>query len=234
MNVTTEGAVVENVRITNGTIVVSARNVTLRNIDAVGARVQSRSTGLVVENAEFVPNGPTSARDPEVIGVGGYTLRNSVIDGYAEGARVGGKGSGAGPVRVENSYIRIVAPSSCTDWHGDGIQGYDGNALTVRNTTILLEERSGCGGTAPFFYPRNQGNTSVDIDGLIVKGGGYPFRNGMPGSIKNLNVVDGSWGYGPVEVNCPVLSTWQAQVVKLDSSGQPVPVRTLQCSGTGI
>ncbi len=52
--------------------------------------------------------------------------------------------------------------------------------MTLRNTTLDLDI-TGCGGTAPFFYPSGQDNTSVDIDGLLVKGGGAPFRLGTPG-----------------------------------------------------
>ena len=33
-------------------------------------------------------------------------------------------------------------------------------------------------------------------------GQGFPFRLGVPGSVSGLNIVDGSWEYGPVDVNC--------------------------------
>ncbi|WP_421741986.1 DUF4082 domain-containing protein [Cellulomonas sp.] len=236
LTISTPGAVVEDIRITNGTIRVNAPNVTIRRIEAIGTNVVNDPgsacyTGLVVENSTFVGNGRSGNDGSAVIGAGGYTVRNIVIDGYPEGLRVGSANI-CGGVTVESSYIRVTPPPVCNDWHGDGIQGYYGGALVVRNTTIDFVERNGCWGTAAFFYPAGQGNTSVDINGLLVSGGGYPFRNGMPGSIVNLNVVDGSWGYGPVDVtSCSSLTAWQARVVTVDAAGQPVPVRSIGCSG---
>ncbi|KAA9106487.1 DUF4082 domain-containing protein [Microbacterium rhizomatis] len=235
--VRTAGAVIEDLRVTNGTIYVDAPNVTLRRIEAVGTDVITDANGckngLVIENSNFVANGPTSDKDVSVIGPGGYTIRNVKIDGVPEGLRVGGNSWGCGGVTVENSFIRVTAPDSCTDWHGDGIQGYDGGALTVRNTTIVMVERSNCGGTAPFFYPSGQGNTRVDVDGLLLQGGGYSFRNGMPGTVRNLNIVDRGWGYGPVDVNCAALTQWNANAVTLNAAGQPSVVRSLSCGGVG-
>lgn len=46
-----------------------------------------------------------------------------------------------------------------------------------------------------------------------------PFRDGMPGPVKNLNVIAGSWVDAPVDVNCSVVTTFQAQVVRLDGNG---------------
>lgn len=236
--VRTAGAVVEDIKISKGTIYVAAPNVTLRRIQSMGGKVINYNNGtcyngLVVEDSEFLRSGTTSDEEIPVISHGGYTARNIVIDGAPEGLRVGGASMGCGPVTVENSYIKVTAPDICSDWHGDGIQGYDGAKLTVRNTTITMTSKAGCGGTAPFYYPTGQGNTAIDVDGLLLSGGGYSFRDGMPGPVKNLNVVDGAWGYGPVNVKCSAISTWQAQVVKLDSAGQPTPVRPISCTGSG-
>ena len=102
--------------------------------------------------------------------------------------------------------------------------------MTVRDSVLEMVEVGDCYGTAAFFYPHSQGNTSVDIDGLIVMGGGYPFRLGMPGTVRNLNIVE-SWGlgYGPIEVKCSALSAWDAQIVKLGANGQPTTVRNQPC-----
>lgn len=233
------GAVIEDLRITDGAIVILAPDVTLRRIDAVGSRVLNGQgstcySNLVVEDSDFTANGATSDQDQPVIQFGGYTARNVMIDGVPEGLRVGGSDIGCGPVNVLDSYVRVVSPDRCSDWHGDGIQGYGGNSLTVRNTTLVMSVERECYGTAPFFYPKNQGNTSVDIDGLLVSGGGYPFRSGMPGPVKNLNVVDGSWSFGPVDVNCSAVSDWSARVVRLDAAGQPsTVVRSIGCAGEG-
>lgn len=234
------GAVVQDLRITDGTIIIQAPNVTLQRIQAVGSSVingvgSTCFANLLVEDSEFTANGTTTDKDDPVIQFGGYTAKNIVIDGVPEGLRVGGSDINCGPVGVYDSFIRVKSPDVCNDWHGDGIQGYGGNAVVVRNTTILMQVTGDCWGTAPFFYPKNQDNTSVDIDGLLVGGAsGYPFRNGMPGTVKNLNVVSGSWVYGPVDVNCSVLSVFQARLVTLDAAGQPVSTgKTIGCTGQG-
>jgi len=228
------GAVVEDLRVINGTIIVDAPNVTLQRIEGIGATVYATrnacANGFVIQDSTLTASSRTSGDYTFAVGPGGYTARNIVVDGVPEGLRVSGDDYGCGPVTVEDSYVRVVSPTECGDWHGDGIQGYYGGHLTVRNSTVILDERQGCWGTAAFFYPDGQGNTSVDIDGLLVSGGGYPFRNRMPGSVRNLNVVDGSWGYGPVDVKCSVVSPWQAQVVRLDAAGQPVPIQPIKCA----
>lgn len=230
--VTTAGATVSDLRI-NGSLIIAAPNVTVRRVEVVGGVINNWpgsacNNGLTVEDTTIRRGARTTDSGTPVLGDGGYTARNVLIDGAAEGFRAGGKPN-CGPVTIVDSYARVTSPDQCADWHGDGIQGYGGAALTVRNTVLVLSERNGCAGTAAFFVPANQGNTSVDIDGLIVQGGGYPFRLGVPGSVKNLHVVNGSWGYGPAEVTCSRLTSWSATIATLDGAGQPVAVRTLPC-----
>lgn len=231
----TDGEVVEDLRVAGGTIFVDATDITLRRIQGVGARVSNLpgsacGTGLLIEDSTFLRGDLGAGSGGEaVVGLGGYTLRNTVIDGAPEGLRVAAKDS-CGRVVVEDSFVRVLPPDSCDDWHGDGIQGYDGGELVVRNTVIEFVEAGGCGGTAAFFYPDGQGNTSVDIDRLVVSGGGFPFRLGMPGSVTGLGVVEGSWAYAPVDVtSCSELASWEAEIVRLDTAGQPVPVGSIEC-----
>lgn len=233
--VRTDGAVVQDLEITNGAIHVAAKNVTLRRISGTDTVVDNYANGtcyngLTIEDSSFVTKGRTTDAGDPVIGPGGYTVRNVLIDGAPEGLRVGGKGLGCSGVDVVDSFVRIAAPQVCNDWHGDGIQGYDGGHLVVRNSTIIMNESSTCQGTAPFFYPADQGNTSIDVDGLVVSGAGYSFRDGMPGTVKNLNVVENAWGYGPISVKCSAVTSWQASIVRLGSTGQPQVVKPLACS----
>ena len=238
--VRTAGAVVSDLKITNGSIIIQAPNVTLNHIQGIGSYVVNGEgstcyANLLVQNSTFTPNGTTTDKDDPVIQYGSYTAKNIVIDGAPEGLRVSDGGANCGPVSVIDSFIRVKSPDVCTDWHGDGIQGYGGDKVTVRNTTILMQVTNGCYGTAPFFYPKGQGNTSVDIDGLLVGGSsGYPFRDGMPGPVKNLNVINGSWVFGPIDVNCSVVTAFQAQVVTLNTAGQPISTgKTIGCTGQG-
>lgn len=238
LRVTTAGAVIENVRFDNGAdLIVDAPNVTVRRVVFNGGNVDNRPgstcrNGLRIEQATFNRPTTTGNNDPPAIGTGGFTLDRVEVLGYAEGVRVGGRSSGGcGPVTITNSFIHVQSPTNCGDWHGDGIQGNDGPALTVRNVTIDLEERSGCGGTAPFFYPHSQGNTSVNVDRLLVKGGGFTYRDGMPGPVTNLNIVDGSF-YGPINVKCSVKSQWSARIVRIDSNYQISQVLRSQACNT--
>ncbi|MFN0030187.1 MAG: Ig-like domain-containing protein [Acidimicrobiales bacterium] len=239
VRVATPGAVVEDLRITAGNLVITAANVTVRRVEIRGGRIDNFSGatcagGLIIEDTSLLkhPDVRTTASTPPALQAGGYTARRVKIDGLPEGFRVGGRSVGCGPVVIEDSFARVVSPDVCGDWHGDGIQGYDGPALTLRNVTLEMVESSGCGGTAPFFYPAGQDNSTVTIDGLVVKGGGFPFRLGTPGSVVGLRIVDRSWSYGPTDVNCSLLSAWEAEIVTVDARYQPTAtVRKQTCNG---
>lgn len=241
LHVTQRGATVENVRLVNADLVIEADDVTVRRVEIQSGRINNEPrsrcyNGLVVEDVSLIPapGRHTSATDQPAIGPGGYTARRVKIDGLAEGFRVGGRSHGCGPVTIENSFARVLSPRPCGDWHGDGIQGYDGAALQVHNVTLDLVEVTGCAGNAPFFYPHSQGNQSVDIEGLLVKAGGYPFRLGMPGSVRGLRIVAGSWGYRPIDVRCSIIRAWDAKVVMIDSNYQSTRVlRPQPCNTEG-
>jgi hypothetical protein len=218
-----EGAVVQDILLTGGNLVIDAPNVTVKRVKLQGGRIvnvpdAACRNGLLVEDSTFEPPpGQTRSRmsDSEgVAGVGGYTARRVKVWNRAEGLRDGGRSSGCGPVRIEDSFVRIASPRGCGDWHGDGIQGFDGPPLTVRNVTIELVEDL-CGGTAPFFVPDRQGNTTVRVNRLLVMGGGATFRLGVPGSVRHLSIVDRTWSYVPVDVRCDLLSAWDARLVRI-------------------
>ncbi len=238
LKITRAGAVVKDIRLVNADLIVAARNVKVQRVELQGGSIINDSTsscgnGLVVENVTLTraPGRLTRNEDLPAIQAGGYTARRVKIDGRPEGFRVAGKSLNCGRVTIESSFARVVSPDVCGDWHGDGIQGYDGPPLVVRTVTLELVQRSSCGGTAPFFYPAGQGNTSVDVDGVLVKGGGYPFRLAMPGSVRNLRVVDRSWEYGPIDVDCSLVTAWDATVVTVGPDYQPIrTVRQLPCN----
>ena len=228
------GAVVEDLRITNGVIYVTAPGVTLRRIEAIASVVVNDyndrcSPGLLIEDSDFVrSSAPTTEEAWPAVSAGGYTVRNVVIDGVPEGLRASNK-ERCGGIGVQDSFVRVTSPDVCSDWHGDGLQGYGGGTIKVRRSVMVMDVKNECYGTAPFFNPADQGNDSVDIDGLVVAGGGYPFRNGTAGQVRNLYVVDQSWVYSPLDVDCSVVTEWSAAVVTMDSAGQPVPLRDLPC-----
>jgi hypothetical protein len=221
LRVRTPGAVVEDVQLDNADLVVEAPDVTIRRVRLRGGRIynvpsSTCGNGMVVEDSTIEP-APGRAHSPDSEGVisdGGYTARRVKIWRRGEGFRVGGRSAGCGPVRIESSFVKITVPRGCPgDPHSDGIQGVDGPPLTIRNVTIDFDEAS-CG-TAPFFVPEGQGNTRVDVDGLLVMGGGATFRLGVPGRVRGLKVVEGSWSYFPVDVNCALVRGWSAEVVTI-------------------
>jgi hypothetical protein len=56
----------------------------------------------------------------------------------------------------------------------------------------------------------------------------------MPGSVTGLRIVNNSWVFGPVDVYCPALSSWEAKVVDIDSNYAVTSVvRDQPCTGTG-
>lgn len=229
------GQVLQDVRLTNGaSITVTGQNVTIRRVELDGGYINNQpgtacGSGLVVEDTSLL--GPDNESGGEAaIRYGGYTARRVEIEDRHEGFRV----SECGSVTIEDSYAHIVPPSPCGDWHGDGVQGYGGGAVTVRNVTIDMRT-TGCYGTAPFFYPRNQGNSGpATIDHFLVMGQGASFRLGMQGTVNGLRIVEGSWVYFPVDVYCPVITSWEAKIVTIDSNYKVTSVvRDAPCTGDG-
>jgi hypothetical protein len=239
ITVTTPGAVIQDVLLTNGAdITVEAPNVTIRRVELQGGYIDNDTTscanGLLIEDTTLAPGaGQNEAGQEGAVRYGGYTARRVELAGRPEGFRVSSAGD-CGPVTIEDSFVKIVPPSPCGDWHGDGIQSYGGDAVTVRNTTIDMRT-SGCTGTAPFFRPSGQGNQgTATIDRLLVMGQGYSFRLGTPGTVNGLRIVDGSWIFGPVDVDCAQVSQWDAKLVTIDASYQVTSTGSdIPCSGTG-
>ena len=233
-NITTPGATYSDVRVF-GDVQVMADNVALRRVEVVGGIINNRDVrchnGLTLEQVSVVQGAThTNSGADGAVGPGGYTARQVKIDLRVEGFRVGGKSDGCGTTTIVDSYAHATPPQPCGDWHGDALQGYDAPPLVLRNVTLWLDELGGCGGTAPFFYAGVEfGNSPPDVDGLLVRGGGYSFRLLMGGSVRGLRVVDGSWFYGPVDVVCSRLTAWQADVVRIDPAWQTTTVRTLPC-----
>jgi hypothetical protein len=237
LTVTQPGAVVQDVLLLNADLHIAAPNVTVRRVKLEGGRIENRpgaacENGLLIEDSSFEPPpGQTTIAESEgAVGTGGYTARRVKIWRRSEGFRVGGHSAGCGPVRIERSFAKIVIPPGRCDLHADGIQGYDGPALTIADTTVDFTDAD-CG-TAPLFVPSDQGNTSLTVDGLLLDGGGFPFRMGVPGTVAGLRIVDRSWGYGPIAVTCSLVRGWDARVVtttpdyRVVRTGRRVPCDT--------
>lgn len=232
--ITTPG-LYEDIRVT-GSILIRTTGVTLRRVQVVGGTVNNSTAGcpaFVIEDSSIVQGTSWSnAGGDGALGVGGYIARRVAIVDRVEGFRVGGAGDiGCGSTVIEDSYVRLAPPRPCGDWHGDALQGYDAPHLIIRNTTLDARTTS-CGATSAFFYgdERSAGNAPSVIRGLLVAGGGYPFRTDTPSDVEGLRVLDRSWGYGPVEfdVTCDDVTRWVDNAVTSDMTGTTV-VRPLNC-----
>lgn len=240
MTVSTPGTVVQDVRFTNGAkLNINAANVTVRRVELQGGWIDTDQPGVVIEDSTLDRLAPETNGGEGVISYCGYTARRVKILDRNEGFRESGCPASQ-PTTIEDSFARITPPANCTDWHGDGIQGYYGTNLHVTNVTIDFHETSSCGGTAPFFYnggPGGSPNGHAYVNGLLLKGGGFSFRLGTPApnSVQGLRIVDGSWRYAPIDVytsdggGCAAISPWEAKIVTVDADWAATPVRDLPC-----
>jgi hypothetical protein len=237
MVVTQPGTVIEDTRFTGGSkLTIMAEDVTVRNSEFQGGSIRTDGyPGVVIEDVTIDRLRTKSGDGEGVISYCNYTaIRVKILDrseGFRESCDLGAT------TTIRDSFIRIRPPATCTDWHGDGIQGYGGVNLRVSNVTIDFHQTEACPGTSPFFYVGGAGGSpkgEVHIDGLLLKGGGYSFRMGTRGSVRGLKVVDGSWVYAPIDITdagCGAISSWDAQTVEVDGDWRVTrAVRDLSCT----
>jgi Bacterial TSP3 repeat len=239
MSVNTNGAVIQDVLFTNGaSLNINADDVTVRRSEFEGGSIVSdcADAGTVIEDVTLNRDAAETNGGEGVISYGGYTARRVEIVNRSEGFR---ESADPGCVtRIEDSYVHIRPPANCDDWHGDGIQGYHGRELHVRNVTIDFDD-STCGATSPFFYNGGSGGSPSGhafVNGLLITGrNGYAFRMGTPApnSVEGLRIQDGSWRFGPIlmtDAGCPAVNPWEAKIVTVDSSYRVTgTVRDLPC-----
>jgi hypothetical protein len=241
LTVSRPGTVVQDIRFTNASdIIVKAKNVTIRRVEMQGGSITNQygsapancGHDLLVEDATFgqVP-GRFAASDYPVIGEGSYTARRIEVDGRGEGPRL----SDCGPVTLEDSFIKIHGADpgtpACDEVHSDGVQAVAGVGASARNNTVIME--TSCG-TSPWFVVNPSVNKGrYDIDRLLVAGGGYTFRQQVASSVTGLRIVNNSWVYGPLgEMDCSVISPWEAKIVRVDASYRITRVvRNQRCTG---
>ncbi len=202
------------------------------------------------DGATYMPPNPRAGnRTADIdgsIGPASITARGVALINRTEGIRAGYSSvASCTALDFRDTYIGIrpdpnwCQPRGPYDWHGDGLQGYGGPAVRLTRVTIRYEG-GGCYTTAPIFYPRasangnNSGNTRMDVDGLYIHAsgfGGYAFTLGMPATVRDLRIATGSWGYGPLNVYCSAVASWQASIVSPGADGQPgATVRTQACN----
>jgi hypothetical protein len=229
LTVTKRGAVVQDVRFTNGAdILVKANNVTIRRVELQGGFITNQygdapancGHNLLIEDTTFrqIP-GQFEPSDYPVIGEGSFTARRIEVDGRGEGPRL----SDCGPVTLEDSFIKIhgadPGTGACEAVHSDGVQAVAGVGATARNNTIIMQTYCG---TSPWFVVNPAVNKGrYTINRLLVSGGGVAFRQEVSASVTGLRIVNNSWVYGPMgEMDCSVISPWEAKLVTINSDYQ--------------
>jgi hypothetical protein len=234
MDVRTPGAVVHDIRFTNGAkLSIDAPNVTVRNVEIQGGMIDTSGVNTLIEDSTLDRAAPETTGGEGAVSYCGYTaVRVKIID-RSEGFRESGCNPGV-VTTIRDSFVRITPPDWCengtsNDWHGDGIQGYNGTNLHVENVTIDFHEDSRCQATSPFFYNGGPGGSPhghAFVDRLLIRGGGISFRLGTPApnSVRGLRIVDDSWRFSPFNVytsdggGCGAISPWEAKLVQVDSS----------------
>lgn len=210
LTVTRSGTVLKDVLVT-GSIHVKAANVRIKNTRVYGTIDNFHGNNiyghLTIEDTEVVnpPGQEFSKNDQYAFGVANYTCTRCKVINRMEGWRVGATDySGAGRVVIQDSFAQLaVPPGMCEsdDPHGDGIQAYGGPSVTIRHNTI--DQRLDECPTAPIFIP-DQGNAGAVVQDNLIAGGGYALRltGGDFPAVTGNKVVQGSFGYGPIEISC--------------------------------
>jgi hypothetical protein len=205
MTVTTAGAVID-ARDISGSVTVNAPNVTIRNSRIRGNEfmlIRSNSTGLIVEDSEFVNQ--SAAGQPKchnAIGFGGYTVRRSELTGCENAADMGG-----GNVTFEDNYVHdldMVGPSHVfgnAGPHTDGIQmGEGASNILIRHNWV--DPTPGSGATSAIIMYTGSGtpNSNVRIENNHLDGRGasyaiYAPRRQTTNIFINRNQMLKGYGY---------------------------------------
>jgi hypothetical protein len=145
---TTDGATIENVRVTTS-LLVEANNVTFRNVhfdicgywraldDGNDGAVHESNTGIVVEDSTF--EGSTATANAQIFMRGGWTVRRSRFrDSAGDTIKItGGNGQ---PILIEGNYFEGMGHNFNGGTHSDGYQinKSDTALVTIRGNTFNM------------------------------------------------------------------------------------------------
>lgn len=164
------GAVVEDIRFVDTSVVIRAPNITFNRCEFVGQTTLNDygghiANGLVYNDCTWRYDPPGYGPGGVVLGAGavqgaGYTLQRCAIIDAAEGIRTGGTLYDlldpthplGYTVRIYNTYCQISGPQPCSaeqgvDYHGDAFQSVDtglpggGCPIRIRNSTLISHDQ---------------------------------------------------------------------------------------------
>lgn len=217
MNITKAGTVVDGMDV-NGSIYVSASDVTIKNSRVAGGgyaviQVARGLTNVKILNSEI--NGKSSTEGSGGI-VGPADVTGTDISGTSDGIV-----PQSGSTLTGNFIHDLSSPGSP---HYDGIQ-IDGGLsnITIQGNTVDLHEH---GQTSAVMVDNYFGSISnIKVDGNRLIGGGYTvysdgqFNNGSISGVSftNNRLGKGQWGYSSINGNTV---TWSGNVD--DTSGMAI------------
>lgn len=221
MVITTANTVVDKRKV-SGNIDVRAPGVVIRNSEIGGIVVNDNNVNhyaFTIENSTVGPATGCSSWGNGAIGTKNYSAKKVLVRGFGDGFRIAG-----GNVLIQDSYVALCTTNP--DAHSDGIQAY--GAANGKNIVIdhnVIDQRNILDGTAtaPIFIPNdgvNQGNQNLEVTvtNNVLAGGGFSLRvyGDLPftaPSVSGNKIVDKTYAYGPVDINCARIARWKDNAV---------------------
>lgn len=252
--VSKDGTVIENLEVRGG-IWIEANNVTIKNVRLLGTaangifQAQGKS-GLVMDRIEIIgqykDGAVIDAYDNAIYGEEGWTLRNSRISGYPDGAKLHKN------TLVENNYFfdnSRTFNSAGKDKHVDGMQSMGGSNVIIRNNTFIADNRPG--GNYDMASNLMIQNDKSQVVGYTIEnnrfsGGAFSIQLNSfktnAGPHKNVVVRNNTFAglapkgysqYGPIRIGVPTDDITVTGNVFADDSGVITKIADRQGSGTG-
>ena len=191
VTVATDGAVVQNLNITDGQIIIRANNVTIKNTRITTCTYypidypDSPYTGLVVQDTEIYSTCPTTTAG---LSFANFTALRVNIHGSTDGIKANSN------VVIKDSYIHDLAPSSGS--HNDGVQSTGGSNVTFQHNTCDTGDIGDC-------IQFGSSDTGWTVTNNLVHSTGWAF-NGNDGtknsSFTNNRFARVSAWYGPASL----------------------------------
>ncbi|GIH76209.1 hypothetical protein Plo01_26380 [Planobispora longispora] len=207
--VTKDGTVLDGVHV-SGDLLITAHDVVIKNsrIDGgVQDWYENKGYSFTITDSTVGPE--KGCLTAPGIQTADFTAKRVHIRGHGDGFSVSGDN-----VRIEDSYVILC--SNPGD-HGDGIQTIGaGKGLVVHHTTF--DQRYAKDVTSPIFLV-DPGTVDVEVTSNLVMGGTYSMRllhaRGKQ-VMKDNSVVDKSWEYGPLVVDCAKVDFSGNKLVTID------------------
>ncbi|GII02352.1 hypothetical protein [Planobispora takensis] len=207
--VTKDGRVLDGVHIP-GDLLITADDVVIRNsrIDG-GVQDWYDGQGYSFTITDSVVGPEKGCLTAPGIQTTNFTAERVHVRGHGDGFSVSGD-----DVRIEDSYVLLC--SNPGD-HGDGVQTIGaGKGLVVHHNTF--DQRQAENVTSPIFLV-DTGTVDVEVTENLVMGGTYSMRllhaRGKK-VMRDNSVVDESWEYGPLVVDCAGVDFSGNKLVTID------------------